>query len=76
MNICNAVGKMMQDEVENMTYLSYKRDNESLRVSQNSICQLMRVEIVYDNPLLNHRGFIGYLKSKDQRVLCRGVLNC
>jgi len=41
-----------------MVLLAYKRENESIRVSNNSFCMVMRCEILYDNPLLNYASFI------------------
>lgn len=37
-----------------MVLQAYKRENENIRVSNNSFCTVMRFSIIYDNPILNH----------------------
>ena len=59
-----------------MIHFAYKRDNESIRVSQNTMCLVMRAQIIYDNPLLNCKGFLDYLNQKERRRgMYRKLLN-
>jgi hypothetical protein len=66
--LSNAAKRALADcKMEDMICEAYNRENESLRVSQNGFCLVMRCELVYDNPVLNHRGFIAYLQNSGRR---------
>lgn len=61
--LTNAAKRALADcRMEDMVVEAYHRENESLRVSNNSFCIVMKVEHVYDNPLLESRGFAAYLR--------------
>ena len=47
-----------------MIYEAYQRENEDIRVSNHSYCVIMRCQIIYDNPALNNRKFLEFLKDK------------
>lgn len=62
--LLNATKKIcMGEEVEAMVLQAYKRENENIRVSNNSFCTVMRFTIIHDNPILNHPSFLKYIRN-------------
>jgi D-Tyr-tRNAtyr deacylase len=57
------------EEMEAMVLLAYKRENENIRVSNNSFCTVMRCQIVYDNPLLNCPSFLKFASCSLEDIL-------
>jgi hypothetical protein len=58
-----------------MVLEAYKRENENIRVSNNSFCTVMKCLIVYDNPLLNDPNFLDYFRTKSRQSSLKQVLN-
>ena len=59
-----------------MVLASYQRENQSLRVSNNGFCLVMRCQIVYDNPLLNDPAFLAYANTRPRAAsLSNAILN-
>lgn len=70
--LTNAAKRALADcRMEDMVVSAYHRENESLRVSNNSFCLVMKVQQVYDNPLLQSRGFAAYLRETNKWELYR-----
>lgn len=53
---------------------SYQRENQSLRVSNNGFCLVMRCQIVYDNPLLNDPAFLAYATTRSKAANLRNAI--